>query len=667
MPQRRNQHRPGPSGHRATPYAHAPNTRRRSANPTRYETHQLTPTGNRKPHRGRTAHPHGEEELHPQRKTPRTPTPSPPPHPQSRPPTPATARATSQAPEEQEGAATGPGARGKNPQRARDQSTGPLGGRPRGHPPDPAAQAAHPDPHSTGPASGPAPNRTPQQPASHTQTRTPQHDKGRTNGHRPTTAQHEAARHTAPQRTTMQHTTTRHPKTRHTTAGRGATRHSAAHHGTTGRSTARHSTTHRDTAWASRTQHGETWHDTAQRTTAHHNTKARDTNRGSNPTKLPHAPEGAAPAHHAPARRHRAPGNDGGGTHTQTAARNLSPAPRGLRHTGKASPQPLTQGLRKPPGATAQPADPKPNPASRATGPSVYITQPTHGAGARPNKAQAPTATRLTTPNADQCVHQPREGRGRNRQTPPKRKKKGGGHVKSPQPRNCPPTRGGQTAQPDGTEDRTPRRNTGGPPSQNWRHPTESSGPPEDRTHRTCRHTPRWGGDGKITTRRRSPNERGRGDGEHETQDRDSQRRTPQSHDTTRHDTPPPQKKNKTKGEGGEKLHPEQHSHTPTPQAAPQKVTGNERGAHKRPPTPAPKPGKNRRADKIQTHTHTHHPARNGGVQAGHTHQHTHTPTPQPRVAGHSRDPSPTHTPTAHTPARKDRVQAGRAHKHTHD
>ena len=57
----------------------------------------------------------------------------------------------------------------------------------------------------------------------------------------------------------------------------------------------------------------------------------------------------------------------------------------------------------------------------------MYITHPTHGAGARPSKTQAPTATRLTTPNADQCVHQPRGGRGRNRQTPLKKQKKQGG------------------------------------------------------------------------------------------------------------------------------------------------------------------------------------------------------------------------------------------------
>ena len=83
-----------------------------------------------------------------------------------------------------------------------------------------------------------------------------------------------------------------------------------------------------------------------------------------------------------------------------------------------------------------------------------HITHPTHGAGTRPGQAQAPTATRLATPNDDQCVHQPREGRGRNRQPPPRKKretnkqhrrqkekgKKGGGQETDTQPQSRAPT-----------------------------------------------------------------------------------------------------------------------------------------------------------------------------------------------------------------------------------
>ena len=186
----------------------------------------------------------------------------------------------------------------------------------------------------------------------------------------------------------------------------------------------------------------------------------------------------------------------------------------------------------------------------------MYITPPTHVAGVRPSKTQAPTATRLTTPNADQCLHQPREGRGRNRQRPPPTKR-GRGARDGPAATKLPThtTRGGQTPQPDGTEDGThlPPRDTGGPPSQNRRHPTESSCPPEERTPRTHQHTPRWGRDGQKKTPRRNSKERRSGDGDHEAQDRDSQRRTPHSHNTTGLKTkhPPPQPDEKIKRGGG--------------------------------------------------------------------------------------------------------------------
>ena len=59
----------------------------------------------------------------------------------------------------------------------------------------------------------------------------------------------------------------------------------------------------------------------------------------------------------------------------------------------------------------------------------MYKAHPTHGAGTRPHRTQLKTAARKTTLNAGQCVRQPREGRGRNRQAPPppKKKKEGGG------------------------------------------------------------------------------------------------------------------------------------------------------------------------------------------------------------------------------------------------
>ena len=83
---------------------------------------------------------------------------------------------------------------------------------------------------------------------------------------------------------------------------------------------------------------------------------------------------------------------------------------------GPGQPQPpLTQDLSKPAGATAEAAKPEPNPTGQASRPSLYITHPTHGAGARLAANCSTNSHPLATPNADQCVHQPKEGRGRNR------------------------------------------------------------------------------------------------------------------------------------------------------------------------------------------------------------------------------------------------------------
>ena len=133
------------------------------------------------------------------------------------------------------------------------------------------------------------------------------------------------------------------------------------------------------------------------------------------------------------------------------------------------NPSLLTQNHKQPPGAAAQPAEPGPNPARRGAEPTVYIAHPTHGAGTRPNRTQLKTAALRTTLNAGQCVRQPREGRGRNRQAPPP-KKKGGGrgkrHENSPQPPNRPPTppEAAKPPPPEGTEDRTPKEAQGDHP-----------------------------------------------------------------------------------------------------------------------------------------------------------------------------------------------------------
>ena len=119
-------------------------------------------------------------------------------------------------------------------------------------------------------------------------------------------------------------------------------------------------------------------------------------------------------------RSHRAPGNNGGGP-----PRRLKPAQQRRKDTD--NPSPLTQSHTQPPGAAAQPAEPGPNPAGRGAEPNVYIAPPTNGAGTLPSRMQPQTAARKTTLNAGQSVRQPREGRGRNRQAPPKKEKTQGG------------------------------------------------------------------------------------------------------------------------------------------------------------------------------------------------------------------------------------------------
>ena len=256
--------------------------------------------------------------------------------------------------------------------------------------PHPTARAACPSPHSTDPARHPHLIAPPShQPATlrpalrtTTQARLTSTDPPRHNA-RP--------RHTAPQRATVQRATAR----------RDATRHRAAQHDTT----------------------DPNLKDKPKPATAHP---------GRRRISTPHT----STAGHT--RGHSAPGNNGGGP-----PRRLKPELQRGKDTN--NPRPLTQSHKPPPGAAAQPAEPGPNPARRGAEPTVYIAHPTHGAGTRHNRTQLTTAAWKTTVNAGQCVRQPREGRGRNRQAPLPGKKKqqrgeGGGRENSPQPPNRPPT-----------------------------------------------------------------------------------------------------------------------------------------------------------------------------------------------------------------------------------
>ena len=129
-------------------------TSRRSTDLTLLEPHRLRPTDHRTPHRGSTPHPHGEKRQPPPEQQPSTSPRRPPPRPHRQATTPAAARATTQATaqasEEEEDTAATPRTRGKDPQRTRDQGTGPQGGQPRGHPPDPPTRTAQPGPPQHG-------------------------------------------------------------------------------------------------------------------------------------------------------------------------------------------------------------------------------------------------------------------------------------------------------------------------------------------------------------------------------------------------------------------------------------------------------------------------------------------------------------------------------------
>ena len=116
----------------------------------------------------------------------------------------------------------------------------------------------------------------------------------------------------------------------------------------------------------------------------------------------------------------------------------------------------------------------------------MYKPHPTHGAGTWPHRTQLKTAARKTTLNAGQCVRQPREGRGRNRQAPPPKKKREGGGGKGTKTahsrqtahqhhhrRPSPPPEGNEKKE----NKRDPHRGTGGPPTQNRQHQASISGP----------------------------------------------------------------------------------------------------------------------------------------------------------------------------------------------
>ena len=187
IPRRGDQHRPTPTERPTTPGGAPPNKHRRSKHRTPYGSDQRTPTSHRKPHGKWRAHLHGKNGPHPQKKPQETPPYGAPPRPHRQATTPAATRAISQAPEEEAGTATVTRTGDRNPQRTRDQGTGPQGRQPhgpsRGRPTRPTSPSGSPKPPQHGPSETPTPNRTPQPPASHTPARTPHHVTGQADLH----------------------------------------------------------------------------------------------------------------------------------------------------------------------------------------------------------------------------------------------------------------------------------------------------------------------------------------------------------------------------------------------------------------------------------------------------------------------------------------------------
>ena len=304
--------------------------------------------------------------------------------------------------------------------------------------------------------------------------------------------------------------------------------------------------------------------------------------------------------------------------------RNLKP------HTPTGHP-PLTQDLTKPALATAQPAEPEPNPTGQAARPSVYISHPTHRAGPRP-AANCSTNSNPVSQTECRPVLAPTQRRQREEQAnPPRRKNKQktrkGGNPR-PTTNTCPlekkKGRGEReshnreaahaldkrraTSPGQATRDTTPRgppkerRRTTLPdqatPTEKQRLTTTTRSPKGQRRghpgHAGAHPTGGMAGQGKEKKHRRNPNERGRGDGDQGAQDRDRQRRTPQSQDTTENHNPPSQPEKKTKGMGGEKPRRQRPRHNPTPQAAPQRGGGIRTGRAQedtRPNTPTRRAG----------------------------------------------------------------------------
>ena len=292
------------------------------------------------------------------------------------------------------------------------------------------------------------------------------------------------------------------------------------------------------------------------------------------------------------------------------------------------------------------------------------------GPGHGPQPTAAPTATRLATPNADQCVHQLREGSGRNRQTPPKKKTRKGGNP--PQPR----TRAHQRKKKGGGGERqsrnreaanllhkrqaTPparqhqRRNPRGPPKEHRRTTMPNPATPSQKQRPTMtRQRPKGRGKGHPGHASAHPNREVAG---HRQEKKTDATQTKEEGGTetkgpktgtgsgkhyraktrprTTHPNPPTGQPEKKKKGGGETTHtatPAQPHATGSPTKGWLETDGARPRGHT-PKNPTRKVGwRKRQAPRTA--------ARNGGARPKPVSKHT-RPRPQPRVAGLLRNPT---------------------------
>ena len=242
----------------------------------------------------------------------------------------------------------------------------------------------------------------------------------------------------------------------------------------------------------------------------------------------------------------------------------------------------------------------------------------------QPNRTQPRTAARKTTLNAGQCVRQPREGRGRNRQAPPTPKKKnnrggrGEGHENSPQPPNRPPTppEAAKAPPPEGTEDRTPKEAQGDHPAKTG-NTKPGTAAHQEKGHRNMQtHTTK-----KEKGKQPSPKERGWGDRDHKARDRDTQQPTQQKKKTKKAQKTHPDNPAK-KGGAQPRPGPSTHAHT----AHRNRKRRGASGARTKPHT-------SHKQAETETQPRTPQTADTRGTTPQTVPKHTH-PRPQPGLAG---------------------------------